>query len=126
MGELRKELIKQFCIPNPIQKISQNVLTPRNCEAISFSFKTNLKAKAVGELAKKLNNFLITKANSIIREPISDIIKIDSEEEVGHNYMKASGIITKKGSDIRVMEEEDVAEYTYLQPWYCIPISRIV
>jgi rRNA maturation protein Rpf1 len=127
MGELRKELIKQFCIPNPMVRISQNVLTPRNCEPISFSFKTNLKAKAVGELSKKLNNFLMNKPNSMLREPMTDMAKmIDLEEEVGHNYMKVSGIITKKGSDIRVMKEWDVAEYTYLQPWYCILINWVV
>lgn len=121
MGELRKELMKQFCSPSvgSLQRLAPNVLTPKNCEPISFSFKTHLKAEAVGTLAKQLAQHLLSDKNSIPREPMADIERGNESEEEMHNYVRASGIITKKGSDIRVMKREDVPKYTYLQPWYC-------
>ena len=119
MGELRKELNKQFTM-------AINVLTPKNCESIKFSFKTHLKAKAVGKFANELSKYLSERANVMVRDPMADIPRSgseDSKDETEHmydhkNYLKVSGIITKKGSDIRVMAQEDVSKYTYLQPLY--------
>lgn len=111
MSELKKELGMQF--PNLL-----NVLTPKNCESILFSFKTHLKAKAVGILANNLEDFLSSRFNPMNQKTMMDVVESGSDDEHSSNYMKISGVITKKGSDIRIMEQEDVSKYTYLKPWY--------
>jgi len=129
MGELKKELNKQF--PGMV-----NVLTPKNCETIKFSFKTHMKAKAIGKLADELNRYILEKANAMIKDPINingDLEKRKMTEESKDesmdqleekSYLKVSGVITKKGSDIRVMFENDVPKYTNLKPWYFSIISH--
>ncbi len=124
MGELRKELNKQFAS-------AINVLSPKNCESIDFSFKTHLKAKVVGRLAEELTKFLAANSLSLMHDPMTDIMPKATVEEVKDddrsydkkNYLKVSGVITKRGSDIRVMAQLDVDKYTYLQPWY---VARIM
>ncbi len=54
---------------------------------------------------------------------MADEAKEPTEESKGgvplerRNYIKVEGVITKKGSDIRVMQQQDVNKYTCLEAW---------
>jgi hypothetical protein len=77
----------------------------------------------VGELARLLQSHLQTAPFGPLREPMADEAKEPTEESKGgvplerRNYIKVEGVITKKGSDIRVMQQQDVNKYTCLEAW---------